>query len=551
MQAMQAGPRLAAIYARVSSERQRKGQTIDSQIVELRELALERGLIVDEQFIFCDEGVSGTRLVRPALERLRDAAGAGAFEVLLCHAPDRLARRYAYQVLLLEELQRAGVEVSFAREAAHTDSPEDEMLRQFRGVIAEYERAQIAERTRRGKLHRARQGEHSVLGTAPYGYRMVRSGERIDAHLQIDAAEAEIVREIFRRYTDSGDSIGKITRDLGAEGITTRTGLSHWDRSTIWGILRNTAYRGQAAFGRRKLTETPTRPMRSTRMRGERSGRESSRERRAPEDWIMIPVPMIIDEHQFELAQQRLQENKRFSTRNTKHPTLLQGIIVCGACGYACCRTHVRRKRGYTYYYRCIAAKSHPVRGRPCSNRRIRADELDPLVWKEVERLLRRPELVSAELKRRLKSAQRKQPVSQSRAALERELNRAGSATARLIEAYQEELITLDELRERMPALRTRERTISAQLEAIDAELADAETYLKLADGLERFLTRLNDGLERLTLAERQQIVRLLVRQVILHDDGERVTIKHSIPLAPTPAPTATDETDQLRVNRQ
>src|SRR5512140_2149153 len=165
--------RVAAIYARVSSERQRQDETIQSQTVGLRELAAERGLLLPEDLVFEDEGFSGASLQRPALERLRDRAAEGAFEALLCHAPDRLARRYAYQVLLLEEFARAGVKVVFAKEPERGASPEDELLRQFQGMIAEYERAQIAERTRRGKLHRARAGAVSVMARAPYGYRYV------------------------------------------------------------------------------------------------------------------------------------------------------------------------------------------------------------------------------------------------------------------------------------------------------------------------------------------------------------------------------------------
>src|SRR5215216_2818230 len=199
--------RVAAIYARVSSERQREEGTVASQLAGLRELAAERGLIVSEEFVFCDEGVSGATLTRPALERLRDRAVEGCFEVLLCHAPDRLARRYAYQVLLLEELQRAGVEVIFAKEPERTGTPEDELLRQFQGMIAEYERAQIAERCRRGKLHRARAGAVAVLAGAPYGYRYVKKTEHADAFYEIDELEAPIVGEIFDRYVEQRESI--------------------------------------------------------------------------------------------------------------------------------------------------------------------------------------------------------------------------------------------------------------------------------------------------------------------------------------------------------
>ena len=202
--------------------------------------------------MFEDEGFSGASLQRPALERLRDRAAEGAFEVLLCHAPDRLARRYAYQVLLLEELARAGVEVCFAKEPERGGTPEDELLRQFQGMIAEYERAQIAERTRRGKLHRARGGSQAVMSSAPYGYRYVKKTDHCDAYWQIDEAEAQVVREVFARYVNDGTSIGELARWLTERSIPTRTGKAGWDRSSVWAMLRNPAYRGQAAFGKTK-----------------------------------------------------------------------------------------------------------------------------------------------------------------------------------------------------------------------------------------------------------------------------------------------------------
>src|SRR5438445_2234400 len=213
--------RVAAIYARVSSERQRQDETIQSHTVGLRELADERGLLISGDLVFEDEGFSGATLTRPALERLRDRAAEGAFEVLLCHAPDRLARRYAYQVLLLEELARAGVEVIFARGGEHSGTPEDELLRQFQGMIAEYERAQIRERTRRGKLHRARTGHQAVMAGAPYGYRFVRKTEHTDGYWEINETEARVVREVFRRYAEDGCSIADLARWLTAQEIPT------------------------------------------------------------------------------------------------------------------------------------------------------------------------------------------------------------------------------------------------------------------------------------------------------------------------------------------
>ena len=326
--------RVAAIYARVSSDRQRREQSIRSQTAALRELAAARDLLVVEDLVFEDEGVSGTVLRRPGLERLRDLAVEGRFEVLLCHAPDRLARRYAYQVLLLEELQRAGIEVIFAKEPERSGTPEDELLRQFQGMIAEYERAQIAERCRRGKLHRARGGAVSVMARAPYGYRYVKRSEHADAFFEVDEAEAPVVREIFRRYLEEDESIAKIGRWLTAQGVPTRTRAMGWNNATIWGMLRNPAYAGQAAYGKTRATGEVVRATRQARLRKQRST-HISREDVAPEDWERITVPALISEEQFALAQERLHRNSRFSPRNTSRPSLLQGILVCRECGYA------------------------------------------------------------------------------------------------------------------------------------------------------------------------------------------------------------------------
>src|SRR6516165_12213950 len=161
-----------AIYARVSSDQQAQQGTIDSQVEALQQRIQADGLPVEDELCFVDDGYSGSTLVRPALERLRDIAWAGGFQQLYVHSPDRLARKYAWQVLLVEELQRSGIELVFLNRTIGV-SPEEDLLLQMQGMIAEYERAKIMERSRRGKLHAARRGSVSVLCGAPYGYRYV------------------------------------------------------------------------------------------------------------------------------------------------------------------------------------------------------------------------------------------------------------------------------------------------------------------------------------------------------------------------------------------
>jgi site-specific DNA recombinase len=164
----------AAIYARVSSDRQKEEQTIASQTSALRAYAAAHEYRVPEGYVFEDEGWSGATLVRPGLERLRDLAAQGQLEVVLVYSPDRLSRKYAYRVLVLDEFTRHGVDVVFLR-SPRADTPEDVLLLQFQGMIAEYEKAQISERTRRGKRHRAQAGSVNALTAAPFGYRYVRA----------------------------------------------------------------------------------------------------------------------------------------------------------------------------------------------------------------------------------------------------------------------------------------------------------------------------------------------------------------------------------------
>jgi site-specific DNA recombinase len=203
----------AAIYARVSSERQKEEQTVGSQTEALLDYARSEGYIVPREWIFEDEGYSGSNLVRPGLEHIRDLAAAGQLETILVHSPDRLSRKYAYQVLLLEEFSRHGVEVIFLK-SVRGNTPEEQLLLQFQGMIAEYERAQIMERSRRGKRHRAQCGSISVLSGAPYGYRYVKKTDSSCAYYEVIEQEDEIVKDIFRYYTQEGLSINAIGRRL-------------------------------------------------------------------------------------------------------------------------------------------------------------------------------------------------------------------------------------------------------------------------------------------------------------------------------------------------
>ena len=518
----------AAIYARVSSDRQKENHTIASQTAALVEYAQAHGYSVPPDWVFQDEGYSGATLVRPGLEALRDLAAEGQIAAALVYSPDRLSRKYAYQVLLGEELSRCGVELIFLKAPAGV-TPEDQLLVQFQGMIAEYERAQIAERCRRGKKHMAQRGGVNVLSGAPYGYRYVRKSDTSAAFYEVVEAEAKVVRMVFEIYTQQRLSINAIARLLNERQVATRTGRGRWERSTVWGILRNPAYRGMACYGKteQRPRQRVTRPLRQ---RKAIPSRDVGGHERPRAEWIEVPVPALVSEEMFALAQEQLEKNKRHSPRRTIEPTLLQGILVCEQCGYGLYRTSTYTSKQKLNYYRCIGSDGYRrLNGPLCTNRPIRQDYLDEFVWNEIIRLLDDPGLIQAEIDRRRDAARSADPLRKRAEDLRREQARVEKSSERLLTAYQEGLVTLPQLRQRMPTLQKQTQAVESELQSLKMAAMDESKYLQLAESLTGFRTKLRSRADALDVVARQQILRLVVKEVLVGTD--RITIRHSIPI--------------------
>ena len=525
----------AAIYTRVSSERQKEQHTIGSQVEALVEYAQANAYTVPDEWLFQDEGYSGALLVRPGLERLRDLAAEGQIEAVLVYSPDRLSRKYAYQVLLVEELSRQGVEVVFIR-APKVTTPEEQLLVQFQGMIAEYERTQIAERSRRGKRYRAKGGSVNVLSGAPYGYRYIKKTDTANAYYQVIETEAETVGKVFELYTRDGLSINAIAHWLNEREVPTRRSASRWCRSTVWAMLRNPAYRGRACFGKTEQAERRkiTRPLRQ---RGGYAPRNSATRERPREEWIEIPVPALVSDTTFELAHEQLEHNKRHATRRTIEPTLLQGMLVCNDCGYAYYRTSTRTSKRKLYYYRCLGSDDYRYRhGRVCHNPPVRQDFLDDVIWRHVIELLEDPTLIETEINRRIKAVKHSSLSKRRQDTIDKELTRIRKGINNLLDAYQEGLVELEELRSRMPALRKREKTLVTELGDLESAQTTEQGYLRLAGNVQDFLSRLQKSANTLDVAERQKVLRLIVKEVLI--DQDTIRIKHSIPITPPKNPS-------------
>jgi site-specific DNA recombinase len=409
------------------------------------------------------------------------------------------------------------------------ETAEDRLLEQFQGMIAEYERAQILKRSRRGKRHKAQAGVVSVLSSAPYGYRYIKKSDTAEAYYEVIEAEAEVVRTVFDRYTRAGWSINAIARHLYQQQIATRRGDTRWARSTVWALLRNPAYQGKACYGKTELRprQRITRPLRQ---RHRLPSRNSANHERPRQDWIEIAVPALVNEETFAFAQEQLEKNRHYSRRRTIQPSLLQGMLVCRDCGYALYRTSTRTSVRKLYYYRCLGADAYRyLRGALCANRPVRQDYLDEFVWREIIRLLEEPALVQAEIDRRLAEARAADPLRPGEQSLRHQQLRLHNAIERLLTAYQEELLSLEQLRQRMPALRKQRQSVDAELQSLALATADQSRYLRLTETLADFSTKLHARADALDVTEKQKVARLLVREILVGRDT--IVIRHSIPL--------------------
>jgi len=524
----------AALYARVSSDKQADEGTIASQVAALKQRCQQDNLPVEEELSFIDDGYSGTTLVRPALERLRDVAASGMLDRLYVHSPDRLARRYAYQVLLLDEFQRSGVEVVFLNHPIG-GSAEDQLLLQVQGMVAEYERAKLLERCRRGKLHTARQGCVNALAAAPFGYRYIRKAEGGGtARYDVILDEARIVQQIFDWVGRQRVSLAEVCRRLQRQGIRTRTGKVRWDSSTICDMLRNPAYKGMAVFGRWQVG--PRRP----RLRPARGQPEQPRRNHsvyaAQGPGITIAVPALVSPELFAAVAEQLDENRmrnRQSRRGARW--LLQGLLVCQHCGYALyglasrCQLVGGRKVEYAHY-RCMGRNASRFGGqRICDNPQIRVADLDAEVWGDVCELLRHPAKVHEEYERRLNHpAGPKRSLQAEQVA--KQVHKVKQGITRLIDAYQEGMLDKNEFAPRLQAAKERLARLEEEAQK-ELEQQEQHRELRLALGaLEEFAQQVKEGLQQADWHRQREIIRALVKRIEVGNNAIRIVYRISPP---------------------
>src|SRR5512142_2500728 len=513
-----------AVYARVPATRQAQAQTIEQQLDRLREAVAGRGWELEEQHVYRDDGYSGASLGRPGLDRLRDHAALADLDLVLVTAPDRLARNYVHQVLLIDELAGHGCPVEFLDRPMSQD-PHDQLLLQIRGAVAEYERTLIAERMRRGRQAKLRAGTLLPWTTPPFGYRLDPERPRQAAGVRVEPGEAVLVAQLFDWYLEPQATVYRLARRLTDLGVATPTGKPRWNVARVRGILRNPAYTGRALTNRTQVV--PARRRKSALLP---AGPGQSHAPRPPEDQIAVPVPPIVSEETFAQVQAKLDASQQTVLRNTRHEYLLRALVSCGVCRLSC----VVRQTGAGYRYYLCRGRTDALRvaqGQRCTARYIPADQLDELVWADLCALLTDPAQVARALARARGGAWLPQELHARQRTIRQALGQLERQQQRLLEAYLAEVIGLAELQRKREELDRRRATLAAQQRQLDAAAGQRLELRAVADGIEAFCQAIRAGLATATFEQRRQLAELLIDRVIV-TDGD-VEIRYVLPTSP------------------
>ena len=499
--------KLAAIYARVSTARQEEEQTIKTQLSAVNDLVQKSSFNVVEKYI--DEGWTGDVLARPALDKLRQDAKAKIWEVVVVYDPDRIARRYSYQELVMDELREAGIEVVFVTISAPKNS-EDKILYGVRGLFAEYERAKIGERFRLGKLRKVKEG-HILVSEPLYGYRYILKQERVHGYYEVYEDEARVVRMIFDWVDRDGLTLRGIVRKLQELGIKPRKSKRGvWATSTLSTLLKHKAYIGEAHWGS-SYAVVPEKP---TSKEKYRKIRKSSRRIKPEAEWFTIPVPAIIDRNVFARVQEKIKANFLLSRRNTINEYLLTGRIYC-ACGRK--RAGEGPQHGKHLYYRCLDRVLNFPLPRSCMEAAVNARTADRLLWNGLTKLMTSPELMQNQIQRWMNSQQNKVVSSGvDTEFLKKEIIKLKDQEDRYNKAYGSGVFTLEQLKEYTVSVKEKVVLYESQmLKSEQEKLEQQPAPLPDAKEVVVFAREASKALQNLNFTAKKAIVSNVIERVV------------------------------------
>lgn len=517
-----------AVYARVSSEKQEREETIESQVRALREYAQKNSYTIIEEYL--DNGYSGELLARPALDNLRDDVKKKIFEAVLIYCPDRLCRKYAYQVLIIEELKKYGINIIYLNHPTNGDTPEDNLLNGVQGLIAEYEKAKITERTRRGKLHKVKNGllETSV---APYGYKYISKdkNKKAEGYYELDEKEVVIVKLIFDLYVNHNKSIRGIVKELARRGISARN-KKHWSTTVINRILRNETYTGITYYNKNMAVE-------AEKLKDEnkyRRTKRTSRKLRDKEEWIPIQLPkhlQIIDKNLFDLALKQLKRNSELSDRNVKHKYLLRGLMKCEDCNSP---IHGITYNGKYQGYKCANYHNTFPVPKKCKQLSIKASKVEKAVWDKICEAINNPKIilenVSKLKNRKVRSAEN---IKNDIEAINKKLSSVSEEESKILDIYREGVISKEQLKEQMDKIQLKKKELNQKKQDLLIKQEDSISKSFVKKSIQYYCGIIKNNLKELEndFEGKRYILLLAVNKILLDTENKTAKIKCVIPL--------------------
>jgi len=508
----------AAIYMRVSTTEQEKEETIKNQEGELLRRVEADGNALSPDCIYKDDGWSGTILERPALDKMRADAADGSFEVLYAYDRGRLARRFVYQEIILDGLRAAHVDFISLHDI-NGDSHEERLMGGVMGIFHEYERLKITERMRIGKVRKVNENK-KLLGYNPkYGYDYhARIKNVSDGYFSINEKQAAVVRDIYTWCGEELLSKYAIRARLYKLGISPLKGKKkYWSTSVLDRMLRDTTYMGEHYYNKTESVETKN-PRKLEKYRRTVKG---SRVTRPKEEWMMVKVPAIVTPELFKKVQTQLARNKKFNSRNnSSNKYLLGGAIYC-PCGFARTGDPANGSR----YYRCTDRLNNGKGTRNCYLHGINVPALDDLVWRNLEELLKQPELVFEQAKKW--QNERISPLQSELARLKERLRGLDEKHQRFLNLFGEGEITEQQYKEKKYEITQGSQAIIDEIKGIEDEIAN-KPVLPLEELVEGVIKLVED----LEFSEKKEIVQKVVTKVVA--TKEEVSVWGHIPILAT-----------------
>lgn len=493
---------MIAIYARVSTEDQLKGYGINNQIDECLKKIKNQ-----EHMLFKDEGISGEIIDRPGLTLLRENVQAGIIDEVVCYDPDRLSRKLMHQLMIDDEFRKKGVRVVFVN-GEYAQSPEGQLFFSMRGAISEFEKEKIKQRTKGGKLRKAREGK--VLGNyGLYGY----DYDREKKSYKINEEQAKVVKMIFDYFTEPTSpfkGINGIARHLTDMGIPTAKNGKVWHRQVVRQMLMNISYTGKHPHNRYDTEGDYVR---------KQSGQTTQQKIRPEEEWIYVEIPQIITEDQYNMAQDLLKESRRRYAKDSLHDYLLSGLLRCKDCNNTMTGARASWWGEKVLIYTDVKNYSG-AKNKGCGNQ-IHTSKLDEAVWEHVHHLLNNPDEISTFKQSKKVTAMFENELKQ----LEKELEKNKKGRQRLISLVaQSDDLDLSDIQEQLEEMKSKEKSLQKKYTQLEKDLkaAKGESNEDMITSAIRYYSENKDSLD---FEDRKVIIRQMVKQIYVSKDHEEVDI--------------------------